>query len=148
MRAFLGRLTGSTTEDPALASTWLVLVLVVLVLVVVVLGLRATVRLHRRGAELPAVLTCALTALLVSPVSRHHHWVWCAPLVVHLWVSGRRVLLVGLVAVLGLLVFVVVVYSSGRFPGSGVGGRGAVALPRLAPESTHRDEPVPVLSRG
>ena len=35
--------------------------------------------LDRKGYPLPALLTAALTGLLVSPVSWDHHWVWVAP---------------------------------------------------------------------
>ena len=36
----------------------------------------------RRGHEMIGILTCALTGLLVSPVSWSHHWVWIAPILV------------------------------------------------------------------
>ncbi|SHF34710.1 glycosyltransferase 87 family protein [Streptoalloteichus hindustanus] len=95
LRALLGRLTSSTMDSPLLALSWFVIVALV-----AFLGLRAALRLHRRGSELGGILTCALTALLISPVSWHHHWVWCVPLVVHLWLAGRRRLTVGLVVLL------------------------------------------------
>ncbi|PKV85690.1 glycosyltransferase 87 family protein [Streptomyces sp. TLI_146] len=44
-----------------------------------VLGLYAAVRAELRGERARAVLCCAATALLVSPVSWSHHWVWCVP---------------------------------------------------------------------
>ncbi|MBP2180733.1 glycosyltransferase 87 family protein [Amycolatopsis magusensis] len=47
------------------------------------------VRYHRRGEPLAAVLVTAFTALLVSPVSWSHHWVWVVPLLV-LLVAERR----------------------------------------------------------
>ena len=43
------------------------------------LGIAVAALLARRHAW--AVLSCAVTALLVSPVSWTHHWVWCVPLV-------------------------------------------------------------------
>lgn len=44
-------------------------------------GLLLARQLHvRHGLEGWAVLTTALTALLVSPISWSHHWVWCVPL--------------------------------------------------------------------
>lgn len=43
------------------------------------LGLYAAVRAELRGERARAVLCCAATALLVSPVSWSHHWVWCVP---------------------------------------------------------------------
>ena len=49
---------------------------VVSALVVAVAGLALAVLAHRRGEETTAVVTVAFTALLVSPVSWSHHWVW------------------------------------------------------------------------
>jgi hypothetical protein len=37
---------------------------------------------YRRGDKLRAVLVCARTTLLVSPVSREHHWVWTVPILI------------------------------------------------------------------
>ena len=42
-------------------------------------GLVTAARLHRAGRPVHGWLTCALTGLLVSPVSWDHHWVWVAP---------------------------------------------------------------------
>jgi alpha-1,2-mannosyltransferase len=42
-------------------------------------GLAAAAALHRGGYPFTGLLTCALTALLISPVSWDHHWVWIAP---------------------------------------------------------------------
>ncbi|MBK1788851.1 glycosyltransferase 87 family protein [Prauserella cavernicola] len=39
-------------------------------------------RFHRRGRPLEALLVTAFYALLVSPVSWSHHWVWAVPLLV------------------------------------------------------------------
>jgi alpha-1,2-mannosyltransferase len=44
-----------------------------------VAGLVTAARLHRAGLPVHGWLTCALTGLLVSPVSWDHHWVWVAP---------------------------------------------------------------------
>ncbi|MEV5443016.1 glycosyltransferase 87 family protein [Streptomyces sp. NPDC052644] len=48
-----------------------------------------------RGDRPVAVVACALTALLVSPISWSHHWVWCVPALVLLatrvhpaWTAG------------------------------------------------------------
>ena len=43
---------------------------------VVVLGMVLAVRAERRGEDAAAMCLVALTALLVSPVSWTHHWVW------------------------------------------------------------------------
>jgi alpha-1,2-mannosyltransferase len=48
------------------------------------------VRWHRRGEQAAALLVTAFYALLVSPVSWSHHWVWAVPLVCLLLVKGRR----------------------------------------------------------
>ncbi|MFE6687088.1 glycosyltransferase 87 family protein [Streptomyces sp. NPDC057743] len=44
----------------------------------------------RRGHDLWGVLATAVTALLVSPISWSHHWVWCVPLLVALVAHARR----------------------------------------------------------
>jgi glycosyl transferase family 87 len=44
-----------------------------------VAGLITAARLHRAGRPVCGWLTCALTGLLVSPVSWDHHWVWVVP---------------------------------------------------------------------
>jgi alpha-1,2-mannosyltransferase len=47
--------------------------------VIVVLGLGAAAVLDRAGRTVAGWLTCALTGLLVSPISWDHHWVWVVP---------------------------------------------------------------------
>jgi alpha-1,2-mannosyltransferase len=44
-----------------------------------VAGLAAAALLHRSGRPVAGWVTCALTGLLVSPVSWDHHWVWIVP---------------------------------------------------------------------
>ncbi|MFE7316178.1 glycosyltransferase 87 family protein [Streptomyces sp. NPDC057555] len=44
----------------------------------------------RRGEDLWGVLAAAVTALLVSPISWSHHWVWCIPLLAALIARTRR----------------------------------------------------------
>ncbi|MFF4706565.1 glycosyltransferase 87 family protein [Streptomyces sp. NPDC001288] len=55
-------------------------------------GLWLATRAHRargeRGERLGILLT-AFTALLISPISWSHHWVWCVPLLAVLWAEGR-----------------------------------------------------------
>ncbi|EIE97613.1 glycosyltransferase 87 family protein [Saccharomonospora glauca] len=46
------------------------------------LAIWAMLRFHRRGQHLYALLVTAFYALLVSPVSWSHHWVWAVPLIV------------------------------------------------------------------
>jgi len=54
-----------------------------------VAGLALAVTAELRGRRAWAVLACAVTALLVSPVSWSHHWVWCVPMVLLLATTGR-----------------------------------------------------------
>ncbi len=49
---------------------------------VTALGLAAAAVLHRSGRTVQGWLTCALTGLLVSPISWDHHWVWIVPVLV------------------------------------------------------------------
>src|SRR5215831_1785850 len=42
---------------------------------------------HRRGEELLAVCLCATGALLISPITWQHHWVWMLPSL--LWLARR-----------------------------------------------------------
>jgi alpha-1,2-mannosyltransferase len=43
-------------------------------------GLLTAAWAHRRGHELAGIVACAVTGLLISPVSWDHHWVWITPL--------------------------------------------------------------------
>ncbi|MDX3095667.1 glycosyltransferase 87 family protein [Streptomyces sp. ME01-24h] len=71
------------TGDP---GTWWLLGAVL----VAAVGL-AVATAHLAAGELGwAVMSCAVTALLVSPVSWSHHWVWAVPLVVLLAGQGPR----------------------------------------------------------
>ncbi len=71
LRALLTRLAGSVAGAEPL---WLALALVT-----AVAGLACAARLERAGHPLPGLLACALTGLLVSPISWDHHWVWIVP---------------------------------------------------------------------
>jgi alpha-1,2-mannosyltransferase len=82
LRGALTRLAGSV--DGAQAA-WLVVAVVV-----ALAGLAAAVRLHQRGQAFTGLMACALTALLVSPISWDHHWVWVAPGLAALIDAGRR----------------------------------------------------------
>lgn len=50
--------------------------------VVLAAGMWAAAHLHDTGDELAGILLCALTGLLVSPISWSHHWVWVVPALV------------------------------------------------------------------
>ena len=52
---------------------------IILAILVVIAGLVTAALLYRAGQPVPAMLACALTGLLVSPLSWDHHWVWVAP---------------------------------------------------------------------
>jgi alpha-1,2-mannosyltransferase len=69
--AIITRLTGNVLRAQ---PTWLVADVAVAVLGVVCAAL-----LDRAGHRVVGLLTCALTALLVSPISWDHHWVWIVP---------------------------------------------------------------------
>ncbi|HEX5566221.1 MAG TPA: glycosyltransferase 87 family protein, partial [Streptomyces sp.] len=87
LRGVLARLLHTT--DPG--SDWLPLAAVV-----AVMGLAAAVAAalagHRRLPSAPAwaAVACSSTALLVSPVSWSHHWVWCVPTVLLLGAEALR----------------------------------------------------------
>ena len=71
LRGIMTRLIGSVNGT---AASWL-LVAVVIALA----GLAAAIVLDRRGYTFAGLMAAALTALLVSPISWDHHWVWIAP---------------------------------------------------------------------
>jgi len=84
LRGVLTRLAGSVTSGTAL---W-----IAAAILVVILGLAAAAVLYRAGHPVPGMLACALTGLLVSPLSWDHHWVWIAPgiaLLAHLGARAR-----------------------------------------------------------
>ncbi len=82
LRGVLTRLTGTVSRGEAL---WLVAGILV-----GLLGLAAAVLLHRAGRTFEGLMACALTGLLVSPISWDHHWVWVAPGLAVLAVTGVR----------------------------------------------------------
>ncbi|MFD0418393.1 glycosyltransferase 87 family protein [Streptomyces sp. NPDC127108] len=57
---------------------------------VCVAGLAVAVAAAARGDLAWGVVACAATALLVSPVSWSHHWVWCVPMALLLWTRAAR----------------------------------------------------------
>jgi alpha-1,2-mannosyltransferase len=74
LRGVFARLLGT---DETVNPVWLVTAVVV-----GLLGLAAAIVLYRRGYALRGTFVCALTALLVSPVSWVPHWVWAVPLLI------------------------------------------------------------------
>ena len=78
----VSRLAG-TGDPPRL--WWLVAVLAV-----GLAGLAVAVWAHRRGYRMAGFGCCAVTGLLVSPISWTHHWVWAVPLLVWLIAAACR----------------------------------------------------------
>jgi alpha-1,2-mannosyltransferase len=105
LRGLITRLDGSVNGA---AAIWLPVAIVV-----GVAGLAAAVALHRRGLAFEGLMTVALTALLVSPISWDHHWVWIVPMlaiaITGAWRAGSAALRGGWLAG---AVAVVVVYGS------------------------------------
>jgi alpha-1,2-mannosyltransferase len=60
--------------------------------------------LHRSGREFEGLMTCAVTALLVSPISWDHHWVWIAPILAIFVAYAYRGHRVAFVVLTGLIV--------------------------------------------
>ncbi|WP_027660392.1 glycosyltransferase 87 family protein [Salinispora fenicalii] len=73
------------TDTPDVAWVW-----AVTAVVVAAAGMALAVWCARAADQLVAVLACAGTGLLVSPVSWHHHWVWWVPALVLLAERCRR----------------------------------------------------------
>lgn len=71
LRGVITRFYGSVAGSEPI---WLVVAVIA-----VVVGLGAAVLIDRAGHRFAALMTCALTTLLVSPISWDHHWVWVAP---------------------------------------------------------------------
>jgi alpha-1,2-mannosyltransferase len=76
-QSLLGLVARAAGGVRAATGVWLALAAVV-----TALGLPAAAALHRSGRPVYGWLTCALTGLLVSPVSWDHHWVWVVPVLV------------------------------------------------------------------
>jgi alpha-1,2-mannosyltransferase len=58
--------------------------------VVLAAGIASAAILDRAGHQVLGILACALTGLLVSPISWDHHWVWIVPGVTALVCYGLR----------------------------------------------------------
>jgi alpha-1,2-mannosyltransferase len=84
IRGLLTRFIGSVATA---SGPWLVTALVV-----GVLGLLTAAALYHAGHPVPGMLTCALTSLLVLPLTWDHYWIWIAlgiALLGHLAVQAR-----------------------------------------------------------
>ena len=95
----IARLAG--TGDPP-RTWWLIAALVT-----GLAGLAVAVWAHRRGHRLAGAVCCAITGLLVSPLSWTHHWVWVVPLLVWLTATAWRhqSMACGLAAAVGVALF-------------------------------------------
>jgi alpha-1,2-mannosyltransferase len=95
----IARLAG--TGDPP-RTWWLVAALTV-----GLAGLAVAVWAHRRGHRLAGAVCCAITGLLISPLSWTHHWVWVVPMLVWLATAAwrRRSVACGLAALVGAVLF-------------------------------------------
>jgi len=82
LRGMITRFAGSATAGE---PVWLVVAVVV-----GAVGLWAAVMLHRAGLRFEGLMTCALTALLISPISWDHHWIWVAPFLAVMVSCGLR----------------------------------------------------------
>jgi alpha-1,2-mannosyltransferase len=82
LRGILTRLVGSVASGQA---PWLVAFVLA-----GAAGLAAAVVLYNSRRPFAGVMACALTALLISPISWDHHWVWIAPGVAVLIDAGAR----------------------------------------------------------
>jgi alpha-1,2-mannosyltransferase len=104
LRGLITRLAGSVAgAEPV----WLAVAAVTLVA-----GLVAAASIDRAGNPLLGVLGCALTGLLVSPISWDHHWVWAVPAVVALAGYGARARGIARWGWFGAVVAVLVVFAA------------------------------------
>ena len=135
LRGTLTRLVGNVNNGMPL---WLVAAVIV-----GVLGLAAAVILHNSGQTFAGLMACALTALLVSPISWDHHWVWIAPGLALIVDAGVRAAGAARAAWLGLAAAVLIVY--GAWPDFWARGAGLLqgGLINYAPASSyaHGDNP-------
>jgi alpha-1,2-mannosyltransferase len=75
-------LVARALRDPSPGLVW--------VLAAVAVGVAGLWLAARAPRERWGVLLTGLTALLVSPISWSHHWVWCVPLIAVLLAEGHR----------------------------------------------------------
>ncbi|HEY2576324.1 MAG TPA: glycosyltransferase 87 family protein [Streptosporangiaceae bacterium] len=101
--AVIARAMGGATQA---TPVWLVVAVGV-----GVIGLAAAAALYRRGYPVEGWLTCAITGLLVSPISWDQHWVWVIPVLVVLVHRAVRAGGLARVGYLASIVAVAVVYG-------------------------------------
>jgi alpha-1,2-mannosyltransferase len=108
LRALITRLGGSVAgaQPAALAAA----------AVTLALGLACAAVLDRAGHQMAGLLTCALTGVLVSPISWDHHWVWIVPAIAVLAGYAERARGAARRAYLSLAAVIAVLF--GAWPGS------------------------------
>jgi alpha-1,2-mannosyltransferase len=114
--ALIARAMGGASQA---TSVWLAAAAVT-----AVAGLAAAAALHRSGRPVAGWIVCALTGVLVSPISWDHHWVWIVPVLILLAdraVRARRVARWGYLAA-----FAAVAGVFGGWPGHWTGPDGLV----------------------
>jgi alpha-1,2-mannosyltransferase len=122
LRGMLTRLAGSVAAG-APGS------LIISVLVAVI-GLLGAALLYQSGKPVHGWVLCALTGLLVSPISWDHHWVWVVPLLLLLVdgaLTARQVRRWMLWAAAGALAIVYLDWPW-TVPGAGVAPRGVLPM--------------------
>lgn len=82
LRGVAARLSGSVDGGAAL---WVLAAVGVLVF-----GMRHAAAASRNGDEMLGVVLCAVTGLLISPITWNHHWVWAVPVAILLWARCLR----------------------------------------------------------
>ena len=87
-------------DDPK--ALWAVAAVIVLAA-----GLWTAVRNSRRGDDTLGALACAVTGLLISPISWSHHWVWAVPVAMLLAVRAPRLAVAWSAVFLSFLIWAV-----------------------------------------
>jgi alpha-1,2-mannosyltransferase len=82
LRGLITRFAGSETSGQPI---WFVVAVVV-----GLAGLGVAYLLHQAGYRFEGLMTCAVTALLISPISWDHHWIWVAPFLAVMVSCGLR----------------------------------------------------------
>ena len=87
-------------DDPK--ALWAVAAVVVLAA-----GLWTAARNSKRGDDAVGALTCAVTGLLISPISWSHHWVWAVPVAMLFAVRAPKVAVAWTAMFLSFLIWAV-----------------------------------------
>jgi alpha-1,2-mannosyltransferase len=107
LSGMIARVTHS--DDPK--ALWAVAAVAVLAA-----GLAIAARATKRGDETLGALTCAVTGLLISPISWSHHWVWAVPVAMLLAVRAPRAAAAWAAVFLSFLIWAVPHKATGPSP--------------------------------